>query len=257
MSWLRGGVKEPKHSSNIIPNDTEIEKNNMVYSVRDSMATASNYANLLFKQRSTNDNMATGCDPKACYDSFCKHWHQVSDIISKFDKSRKREQHQSQSAMHDDVLAVVSHLDFMITLLLVDLQNWKQSGKNEQNRSKKCEINALTPCLRYLLSENLLEKLFNWSCSTGRYTDAVYLEHCKLYELLLSQTRYQLLYYQQFVKPLVNLLVVAANEQRNRYPLNLEKQLVLLLNHLCVALRQDAELLDKFFVPTTNNNDNR
>lgn len=26
---------------------------------------------------------ATDCDPKACYDSFCKHWQQVYEIIAR------------------------------------------------------------------------------------------------------------------------------------------------------------------------------
>lgn len=27
------------------------------------------------------DATSTECDPKACYDSFCKHWQQIYDII--------------------------------------------------------------------------------------------------------------------------------------------------------------------------------
>lgn len=27
------------------------------------------------------DATTTECDPKACYDSFCKHWQQIYDII--------------------------------------------------------------------------------------------------------------------------------------------------------------------------------
>lgn len=26
---------------------------------------------------------ATDCDPRACYDSFCKHWQQASEIIQR------------------------------------------------------------------------------------------------------------------------------------------------------------------------------
>lgn len=27
------------------------------------------------------DTSSTECDPKACYDSFCKHWQQIYEII--------------------------------------------------------------------------------------------------------------------------------------------------------------------------------
>lgn len=32
---------------------------------------------------STLDSTANDCDPKACYDSFCKHWQQVYEIIQR------------------------------------------------------------------------------------------------------------------------------------------------------------------------------
>lgn len=32
---------------------------------------------------------ASDCDPKACYDSFCKHWQQVYDIILRVEVSNK------------------------------------------------------------------------------------------------------------------------------------------------------------------------
>lgn len=257
MSWLRGG-KELQGSTDIA--HERPLRGSRIHSVRDSVASVSNYANTLFKQRTPNDTVSD-CDPKACYDSFCKHWHQVNDIINAGSRKQinNHEDHRQQQtqSMHDDVLAVVSHLDYMITLLLVDLQNYKQSKHIDQHRTRKCDLSSLTPCLRYLISEDLLEKLYKWSCTTGRYTDAVYLEHCKLYELLLSQSRYQLLYHEEFLKPLIKLLMMAANDQRNRYPANLEKHLVTLLNHLCVVLMQDVSLLDEFFVTNTNNNDNR
>lgn len=31
--------------------------------------------------RSQSIDATTDCDPKACYDSFCKHWQQVYEII--------------------------------------------------------------------------------------------------------------------------------------------------------------------------------
>lgn len=58
---------------------------------------------------------ASECDPKACYDSFCIHWQQAYEIIQRSENNR------GQS--HDDVLGVVTHLDHMVTLLLVELHH--------------------------------------------------------------------------------------------------------------------------------------
>lgn len=121
----------------------------------------------------TND-----CDPQACYDSFCKHWQQIYDIILKVEvidfiqspNTMKKTQFSfpylstlqpKKPPTHDDVLGVVSHLDHMVTLLLVELQN-----------CNKVTLPGLhpppAPCLEFLLSENLLDKLYEWSSSTGR-----------------------------------------------------------------------------------------
>ncbi|XP_013119046.2 FHIP family protein GG24907 isoform X1 [Stomoxys calcitrans] len=174
---------------------------------------------------------ATDCDPRACYDSFCKHWQQAYDIIQKSDGPNR-------PPTHDDVLAVVSHLDFMVTLLLVELHHCNKISLPDVSNT------PAAPCLEYLLSENLLDKLYEWGCTTGRYANAVRLEQLKLYELLVSHSRHQLLCHEPFLRPLLKIL---ASSQGEIFPPDLEKRLVILLNQLCVVLMQNVHLLDLFF----------
>uniref|UniRef100_A0A182R4B9 FHF complex subunit HOOK-interacting protein C-terminal domain-containing protein n=1 Tax=Anopheles funestus TaxID=62324 RepID=A0A182R4B9_ANOFN len=176
---------------------------------------------------------ATECDPKACYDSFCIHWQQAYEII------QRSENYRSQS--HDDVLGVVTHLDHMVTLLLVELHHCNKLSLPGQSAPP-------APCLEHLLSENLLDKLYEWGIKTGRYANAVRLEQLKLYEQLVSHSRHQLLVHEPFLRPLLKLL---ASSQNEIYPPDVEKRLVILLNQLCVVLMQNVHLLDLFFFSTT------
>ncbi|XP_037937042.1 UPF0518 protein CG3558 isoform X2 [Teleopsis dalmanni] len=171
------------------------------------------------------------CDPRACYDSFCKHWQQAYDIIQRSDPPHKL-------PTHDDVLGVVSHLDFMVTLLLVELHHCNKISL------PSADATPPAPCLEFMLSENLLDKLYEWGCTTGRYANAVRLEQLKLYELLVSHSRHQLLCHEPFLRPLLKIL---ASSQGEIFPPDLEKRLVILLNQLCVLLMQNVHLLDLFF----------
>ncbi|XP_060647602.1 FHIP family protein GJ17503 isoform X1 [Drosophila nasuta] len=172
---------------------------------------------------------ATDCDPRACYDSFCKHWQQAHEII----------QHSGGPPTHDDVLGVVSHLDYMVTLLLVELHHCNKVSLPTTDAAPPA-----APCLEFLLSENLLDKLYEWASTTGRYANAVRLEQLKLYELLVSHSRHQLLCHEPFLRPLLKIL---ASSQGEIFPPDLEKRLVILLNQLCVVLMQNVHLLDLFF----------
>lgn len=179
---------------------------------------------------------ATDCDPRACYDSFCKHWQQAYEIIQRAQQSNTP----NSAPTHDDVLGVVSHLDFMVTLLLVELHHCNKIALPAPADAAP----PPAPCLEFMLSENLLDKLYEWGCSTGRYANAVRLEQLKLYELLVSHSRHQLLCHEPFLRPLLKIL---ASSQGEIFPPDLEKRLVILLNQLCVVLMQNVHLLDLFF----------
>ncbi|XP_055378728.1 FHIP family protein GJ17503 isoform X2 [Condylostylus longicornis] len=181
--------------------------------------------------RQISIDTASNCDPRACYDSFCKHWQQAHEIILKAENKKP--------AAHDDVLGVVSHLDYMVTLLLVELHHVHKISLPTPNQTP-----PPAPCLEYLLSENLLDKLYEWGITTGGYANAVRLEQLKLYELLLSYSKHQLLCHEPFLRPLLKML---ASSQGEIFPPDVEKRLVILLNQLCVVLMQNVPLLDLFF----------
>lgn len=165
-------------------------------------------------------------EPQACYVSFCKHWQQAHDIILKSQPTH----------LHDDVLGVVNHLEQLSTLLVLE--------------AKAREINTATSpasCLEYLLSENLLDKLYEWAVCTGKYENAVRLEELKLFGHLISHYSNQVIAAEPFLRPLLKLLSGFRNELP---PPNLESQLVTVLNQLCVALMQNIKFLDLFFLTT-------
>ncbi|KAK9751859.1 methyltransferase (DUF5917) [Popillia japonica] len=163
------------------------------------------------------------CDPSACYDSFREHWQQVLKII----------QRNQQLPSHDDVLGVVNHLEQMVSLLLYDIKKFKQIAVPL----------ATSQCLEYLLSENLLDKLYEWGIRTGKYFNAVRLEQLKLYEMLVSQSRHLLLVHEPFLRPMLKLLESC---QRDVPPRAIEKILVALLYQLCILLMQNVDLVDLF-----------
>ncbi|XP_072760574.1 FHIP family protein AGAP011705 isoform X2 [Anoplolepis gracilipes] len=184
------------------------------------------------KQRSRN-SPPKDADPSACYDSFCKHWQQTYEIIL---HSLPLKGVPSQ----DDVLGVVNHIDQMVTLLMLELRD-----SNLHNHYQQSNNATHSPCLEYLLSENLLVKLYDWSIHTGRFNNAVRLEQLKLYELLISHSS-TLLAHEPVTRPLLRLLEECANDVM---PLEVDKKLVVLLNQLCVVLMQNMALLDLFFQP--------
>lgn len=179
----------------------------------------------------------------------------------------------------------------MQTLLLMELRSVGgfPIGPDDTTTSSSPDLNASCPSLEFLLSENLLEKLYSWSLVTGRfvqfllpypvycfitccvlcdlvphppllfewkcvhllcrYSTAVRLQQLKLYELLVSRSRHQLLSHEPFLRPLLQLLASSAGEV---FPLEVEKKLVVLLNQLCISLMENVQLLDLFFFTSSN-----
>ncbi|XP_063548322.1 FHIP family protein AGAP011705 [Cydia strobilella] len=163
-------------------------------------------------------------EPQACYSSFCKHWQQAHEIIL---KSQPRQ-------LHDDVLAVANHLEQLTTLLELEA------------RARETNTVATSgACLEHLLSENLLDKLYEWGNSTGMYKNAVRSEQLKLFGNLIIHYSSQVLAAEPFLRPLLKLFSGLRNEL---IPLDQETQLVMVLNHLCVALMQNIEFIDLFFL---------
>nr|XP_033329424.1 UPF0518 protein AAEL005291 isoform X1 [Megalopta genalis] len=187
-----------------------------------------------FSKQRSRDSPPKDADPSACYDSFCKHWQQAYEIILYTSPPKG-------IPTQDDVLGVVNHIDHMVTLLILELRDSRTFNNYRQSPAA-----THSPCLEYLLSENLLVKLYDWSIHTGRFNNAVRLEQLKLYELLVSHSSI-LLAHEPIARPLLRLLEDCANDIM---PLEVEKKLVVLLNQLCVTLMQNMALLDLFFHPT-------
>ncbi|XP_018918069.1 FHIP family protein GF15501 isoform X2 [Bemisia tabaci] len=169
-------------------------------------------------------------DPSACYDSFKKHWQQAFEIIERTQEKCVTKQ--------DDVLIVVNHIDQMISLLLLEFRSeFKDS-----------------PCLEYLLSEDLLECIYDWSLITGRFNNSLKLEQFKLYESLMSHSRNELLIHESFLRPLLRLLSSCVDQC---FSVEAEKRLVALLNLLCVSFMQQSELIELFFPSLQEPSQNR
>ncbi|CAG9828448.1 unnamed protein product [Diabrotica balteata] len=169
-------------------------------------------------------NSEDECDPQACYDSFKEHWHQVYKIFNRV----------QQLPTHDDVLGVVNHLEQMATLLLYDMK-----------RNDKVYIcQSSSRCLEHLLSENILDKLFEWSTKSGRYINAIRCEQLKLYQMLITQSRHVLLLHESFLHPLIKLLCSCEEEV---FSPEVERLLVDLINQLSTLLMQHVEFIDLFF----------
>ncbi|KAJ8926863.1 hypothetical protein NQ314_020714 [Rhamnusium bicolor] len=164
------------------------------------------------------------CDPQACYDSFKEHWHQTLKIFNRV----------QNLPSHDDVLGVVNHLEQMMTLLLYDI-------KRQDRHSMSV---ASSKCLEYLLTENILDRIFDWSMRAGRYNNAVRCEQLKMYEMLIRQSRHMLLIHEPFLRPMIKLLCSCEGEV---FSTEIEKLLVDLLNQLSALLMQNIEFIELFF----------
>lgn len=92
--------------------------------------------------------------------------------------------------------------------------------------------------------ESILEKIFNWSCNIGEFTDIMKLEQLKFYELLLSQLCHKSALFQ---KPLVCPLLQLLSTCGDCTHVEVEKRLVALLNTLCIYISQNLSCLELFF----------
>uniref|UniRef100_T1J1Q6 Uncharacterized protein n=1 Tax=Strigamia maritima TaxID=126957 RepID=T1J1Q6_STRMM len=169
-------------------------------------------------KRNSSPSPPKELDANACYESFKKHWHQAWDVMSK---------PALNAAKSDNIQSVLNLVDQMVTLLLHDI---------------RVSNNSIGPLLNHLLTENALDKLFEWSLNSGENGNLLKLEQLKLYETLVSNSRQELLVHKPILQPLLRLL----NTCGECAPVEVEKRLVILLNQLCVSLSQNDALLDFF-----------
>nr|XP_030734085.1 protein FAM160A1 isoform X6 [Globicephala melas] len=166
-----------------------------------------------------------GVDPETCMIVFKNHWAQVVKILEKHDPL-KNTQAKYGFIPPDEASAVQNYVEHMLFLLI-----------EEQARDA-----AMGPILEFVVSENIMEKLFLWSLRR-EFTDETKMEQLKMYEMLITQSHQPLLHHKPILKPLMMLLSSCSGTTTPA----VEGKLVVLLNQLCSILAKDPSILELFF----------
>ncbi|XP_004420970.1 PREDICTED: protein FAM160A1 [Ceratotherium simum simum] len=166
-----------------------------------------------------------GVDPETCMIVFKNHWAQVVKILEKHDPL-KNTQAKYGSIPPDEASAVQNYVEHMLFLLI-----------EEQAKDA-----AMGPILEFVVSENIMEKLFLWSLRR-EFTDETKIEQLKMYEMLVTQSHQPLLHHKPILKPLMMLLSSCSGTTTP----TVEGKLVVLLNQLCSILAKDPSILELFF----------
>ncbi|XP_063776629.1 FHF complex subunit HOOK-interacting protein 1A [Pseudophryne corroboree] len=166
-----------------------------------------------------------GVDPETCTIVFKNHWAQVQRILEKHDPFKNANARYG-SISPDEVSAVQNYVEHMILLLI----------------EEQVEDAAMGPILEFVVSENIMEKLFLWSLRR-EFTDETKFEQLKMYELLVTQSHQPLLHHKPILKPLMMLLSTCSTTSTP----SVETELVVLLNQLCSILAKDPSVLELFF----------
>ncbi|XP_060509987.1 FHF complex subunit HOOK-interacting protein 1A [Panthera onca] len=166
-----------------------------------------------------------GVDPETCMIVFKNHWAQVVKILEKHDPL-KNTQAKYGSIPPDEASAVQNYVEHMLFLLI-----------EEQAKDA-----AMGPILEFVVSENIMEKLFLWSLRR-EFTDETKIEQLKMYEMLVTQSHQPLLHHKPILKPLMMLLSSCSGTSTPA----VEGKLVVLLNQLCSILAKDPSILELFF----------
>uniref|UniRef100_A0A023F014 FHF complex subunit HOOK-interacting protein C-terminal domain-containing protein n=1 Tax=Triatoma infestans TaxID=30076 RepID=A0A023F014_TRIIF len=160
-------------------------------------------------------------DPLACYESFRKHWQQINEIIQNTTGS-------PGGVKYDDMKAVVYNLDHMVTLLILEHQSSQVSNS----------------CFNYIVSDQILDKLYSWSLHTGRYANALKSEQLRLHEKIIEELGVERWLHGGVVGALCTLLsscleVCFSTDQ--------ERCLIDLISQLCISFIHNDHYLHSFF----------
>ncbi|MBN3281209.1 F16A1 protein, partial [Polyodon spathula] len=187
--------------------------------------------------RANEDNQSLilkGVDPETCMIVFKNHWAQVLKILEKHDPLRSSGGFGAGGRglrfgpiPGDEASAVQNYVEHMLLLLMEE-----ESG----------QVGSMGPILEFVVTENVMEKLFLWSLRR-EFTDDMKLEQLKMYEMLVVQSRQPLLHHKPVLKPLMMLLSSCSGTATP----TVEAALVILLNQLCSILAKDSSILELFF----------
>ncbi|XP_075786164.1 FHF complex subunit HOOK-interacting protein 1A isoform X2 [Pelodiscus sinensis] len=166
-----------------------------------------------------------GVDPETCMIVFKTHWGQVIKILERHDPL-KNTQAKYGAIPPDEASTVQNYVEHMLFLLI-----------EEQAKDA-----AMGPILEFVVTENIMEKLFLWSLRR-EFTDETKIEQLKIYEMLVTQSHQPLLHHKPILKPLMMLLSSCSGTSTPA----VELELVILLNQLCSILAKDPSILELFF----------
>ncbi|NXA47171.1 F16A1 protein, partial [Nothocercus julius] len=166
-----------------------------------------------------------GVDPETCMIVFRTHWAQVLKILEKHDPL-KNAQAKYGAIPADEASTVQNYVEHMLFLLIEEQANDASMG----------------PILEFVVSENIMEKLFLWSLRR-EFTDETKIEQLKMYEMLVTQSHQPLLHHKPILKPLMMLLSSCSGTTTPA----VEAELVVLLNQLCSIIAKDPSILELFF----------
>ncbi|XP_033891666.3 FHF complex subunit HOOK-interacting protein 1A-like [Acipenser ruthenus] len=187
--------------------------------------------------RANEDNQSLilkGVDPETCMIVFKNHWAQVLKILEKHDPLRSTGGFGAGGGglrfgpiPGDEASAVQNYVEHMLLLLMEE-----ESG----------QVGSMGPILEFVVTENVMEKLFLWSLRR-EFTDDMKIDQLKMYEMLVVQSRQPLLHHKPVLKPLMMLLSSCSGTATPA----VEAALVILLNQLCSILAKDSSILELFF----------
>ncbi|NXF86692.1 F16A1 protein, partial [Eubucco bourcierii] len=166
-----------------------------------------------------------GVDPETCMIVFRTHWTQVLKILEKHDPL-KNTQAKYGAISPDEASTVQNYVEHMLFLLI-----------EEQAKDA-----SMGPILEFVVSENIMEKLFLWSLRR-EFTDETKMEQLKMYEMLVTQSHQPLLHHKPILKPLMMLLSSCSGAATP----TVETELVILLNQLCSIIAKEPSILELFF----------
>ncbi|XP_030017406.1 protein FAM160A1-like [Sphaeramia orbicularis] len=188
-----------------------------------------------------------GVDSETCMIVFKNHWAQVVKILEKHEPGRSGSGALSFLSAPvsggplrlgpippDEASAVQNYVEHMLFLLMEE-----EAGQG----------GAMGPILEFVVLEGVMERLFLWSLRR-QFTEDMKLEQLRMYQMLLSQARQPLLHHKPVLRPLMMLLASCAGAGGGAGADSggeVEAELVLLLNQLCVALVKDPSVLELFF----------
>jgi hypothetical protein len=170
-------------------------------------------------------------DPETCLEVFKSHWKQTMAVIDKMAVTNAMSGNKAR-ATSDDVEAVIHYMDQMMLLLVEEGSDNGQQG----------------PILQYMLTENVMERINTWCCYGGEYQERLKVEQLKIFDLLITQSKQQLLVHKPIIRPLLHLLCRCA-EHTN---VAIKNHMILLLHQLCICLTQNVQLVELFFSAGAN-----